>query len=207
MHNTVVGNIMKKVIFILVITFAFRTGWAQLLDSMALAMQPTYTDLQEALKDPDNVVKLELRKKKLKGFPMQVLHLKNLQYLDLSGNKITELPDSIVTLKYLQYLIVSRTGLESLPKNIGEMKRLKHLNVNQNELGMLPYSFGELESLEVADLWSNNLDYFPESMRKLKNLQWMDLRNILIPKEHQQRIQEMLPESTIHFSPPCNCAW
>jgi Leucine-rich repeat (LRR) protein len=102
---------------------------------------------------------------------------------------------------------VSRTGLVALPKNIGEMKNLVHLNANQNELEVIPYSFGFLEKLEVADLWSNNLDYFPESMANLKNLRWMDLRNILIPATHQERIQEMLPECKIEFSPPCNCAW
>jgi Leucine-rich repeat (LRR) protein len=102
---------------------------------------------------------------------------------------------------------VSRTGLLRLPPNIGKLKNLKHLNVNQNEIEMLPYSFGELENLEMADLWSNNLDYFPESLINLKKLKVMDLRNILIPENHQSRIQGMLPETLIHFSPPCNCAW
>jgi leucine-rich repeat protein SHOC2 len=178
-----------------------------LLDSVELATYQEYTDLQEAMKDPEHVVKLNLRKQKIKGFPKEILRMKNLQYLDLSRNNIKELPDSIVTLTSLQYLIVSRTGLELLPSNIGKLENLKHLNVNQNEISVIPYSFGDLEKLEVADLWSNNLDYFPESMNKLKNLKWMDLRNILIPATHQDRIQNMLPETTIFFSPPCNCSW
>jgi hypothetical protein len=180
---------------------------AELLDSVALAMYQEYTDLEEALKNPDNVIKLSLRKKKLKEFPKQLYQLKNLQYLDLSRNSIKELPDSIVTFRNLQYLIVSRTGLERLPRNIGEMKNLRHLNVNQNEISVLPFSFGDLENLEVADLWSNNLEYFPESMANLKNLKWMDLRNILIPQNHQDNLQNMLPNTNIQFSPPCNCSW
>lgn len=182
-------------------------GHAQLLDSVELATYPEYTDLNEALKNPEDVIRLNLRKQKLKGFPPQILKLKNLQYLDLSRNKIVELPDSIVTLKNLQYLIVSRTGLARLPVNIGQLKNLKHLNVNQNDISVIPYSFGDLENLEVADLWSNNLEYFPETLSKLKNLKWMDLRNILIPKNHQENLQNMLPETTIFFSPPCNCSW
>ncbi len=208
MHGINSFSIMKKLLFPFIICLFVIAGKSQgMLDSMQLATWQEYTDLSEALKDPDNVVKLTLRKKKYKSFPMQILQLENLQYLDLSRNKITELPDSIVKLKYLQYLIVSRTGLERLPANIGEMKNLVHLNVNQNEIEMLPYSFGDLEKLEVADLWSNNLDHFPESLSKLKNLKWMDLRNILIPKNHQDRIQGMMPDAVIHFSPPCNCAW
>jgi Leucine-rich repeat (LRR) protein len=198
---------IRKILILLILLISAGTGAQTLLDSVALATYQEYTDLGEALKNPDDVIKLNLRKQKLKGFPIEILKFKNLQYLDISKNKIEELPDSIVTLKDLQYLIVSRTGLLRLPQNIGALKNLRHLNVNQNEISVLPYSFGELENLEVADLWSNNLEYFPESMAKLKNLKWMDLRNILIPQTHQENIQAMLPETTIFFSPPCNCSW
>lgn len=200
---------MKKLLFSAILIISGLLGRSQsfLLDSVTLATHPEYTDLAEAKKDPLSVVKLSLRKKKLKGFPMEILQMKNLQYLDLSKNQIKELPDSIVTLKDLQYLILSRTGLEILPRNIGELKNLRHLNINQNEVSVLPYSFGQLENLEVADLWSNNLEYFPETMVNLRNLKSMDLRNILIPASHQEKLQSMLPETTIYFSPPCNCSW
>ncbi len=199
---------MKKNL-ILFLFLAFGSSYAQevLLDSVTLATYQEYTDLREALANPDDVIKLSLRKKKYKGFPKDIYQFKNLQYLDLSKNDIKELPDSIVTFKYLQYLIVSKTGLESLPKNIGQLKNLRHLNVNQNEISVLPYSFGDLENLEVADLWSNNLEYFPETLSRLSNLRMMDLRNILIPQNHQDMIQNMLPNTTIFFSPPCNCSW
>ena len=138
--------------------------------------------LDEALKNPDNVVKLSLRKKKYRSFPDEVLKLKNLQYLDLSKNSIKELSDSIVTLKSLQFLIVSKTGLERLPVNIGRMKNLKYLNINQNNVTTLPYSFGNLESLEFLDMWSNSLDYLPENIDKLKKLRWLDYAIFLSQK-------------------------
>ncbi len=200
---------MKKTALLLCL-FVFKlSSFSQtdLLDSVALASYQEYTDLNEALKDPDQVVKLSLRKKKYKGFPQQLYRFKNLQYLDLSKNDIKELPDSIIQFKNLQYLIVSKTGLEALPNTIGKLKNLRYLNVNQNEIGRLPYSFGELENLEVADLWSNNLDYYPETLRNLKNLKVMDLRNILIPQNHQDSIQALLPNTLIYFSPPCRCTW
>lgn len=200
---------MKKFFLVLVLSLvgggiAFSQ---QLLDSMALANYAEFDDLKEAMADPDNVIKLVLRKKKFKSFPKEIYNFKNLQYLDLSKNDLKELPDSIVVFKDLQHLIVSKNALEILPKNIGQMKNLKFLNVNQNELSVLPYTFGDLEKLEVADLWSNNLEYFPETLSKLKNLRIMDLRNILIPQVHQDNIQNMLPNTTIYFSPPCNCSW
>ena len=200
---------MKNPILLLLLLACSLTSFAQtdLLDSVALANYQEYTDLDEALKDPDNVLKLTLRKKKYKSFPKQIYRFKNLQYLDLSKNSIKELPDSIYLFKNLQYLVVSKTGLEALPNTIGKLKNLRYLNVNQNEIGRLPYSFGELENLEVADLWSNNLDYYPETLKELKNLRIMDLRNILIPQEHQNNIQAMLPNTLIYFSPPCRCTW
>jgi Leucine-rich repeat (LRR) protein len=196
-----------RYIFFLAFTFFAISSQAQLLDSVSLALCQEYTDLQEALKNPDNVIKLSLRKKKFKEFPKELYVFKNLQYLDISKNSIKELPDSLTRFPNLQYLICSKTGLERLPKNIGQLKNLRHLNVNQNEIEQLPYSIGDLENLEVADLWSNNLDYFPESMKKMTKLKLMDLRNILIPRSHQEIIQGMLPNTKIHFSPPCNCTW
>jgi len=182
-------------------------GQSTLLDSISLATCQEYTDLEEALKNPESVIKLTLRKKKFKAFPSEIYRFKNLQYLDLSKNSITELPDSLSKLPMLQYLIVSKCGLERLPNDIGTLKNLKHLNVNQNELERLPYSFGQLENLEVADLWSNNLEYFPETLKNLSKLKVMDLRNILIPQDHQDLIQAMLPQTKIYFSPPCRCSW
>jgi len=176
-----------------------------LLDSMTLAGYQEYTDLDEALKNPTNVVKLTLRKKKYKVFPKEILQLKNLQYLDLSKNSIKEIPDSIVTLKNLQHFVIFKTGLERLPVNFGQMENLKYLIINQNEISTLPYSFGQLKNLRYLDMWSNNLDYLPENFDKLTNLRWLDLRNILISKTVQDSFYNALPGTKIYFSPPCNC--
>lgn len=200
---------MKKLLFLLLL-FSIKISVAQeaaLLDSVALSTYEEFTDLDSARRNPDAVVKLVLRKKKLKDFPKQILKFKNLQYLDLSKNSIKELPDSIITLKKLQVLIVSRNGLESLPNTIGGLKNLKYINVNQNEISRIPYTFGNLENLEIADLWSNNLDSFPETLKNLTKLKSMDLRNILIPQIWQDNIQSMLPNTVIFFSPACKCSW
>ena len=61
-----------------------------LLDSLTLDTLTAYTSLEEALKNPELVIKLELRKKGLKVFPKEIIQFTNLQYLDLSKNKITD---------------------------------------------------------------------------------------------------------------------
>ncbi len=199
-------RIIKFVILILFMGSAAVTR-AQLLDTVALEACPTYTNLAEALKDPDKVIKLSLRKKKYKEFPREIYQFKNLQWLDLSKNAIKELPDSVAEFKFLQFFSISKNGLERLPLNIGKLKNLKYINVNQNNLTRLPYTFGDLENLEFADLWSNSFDEFPESLKNLKKLRSMDLRNILIPKNIQQGLESVLPKAIIYFSPPCNCSW
>lgn len=180
---------------------------AQLLDSAALAAAPTYTNLQEALKEPDQVLKLVLRKQRLKSFPEEILKLKKLQYLDISKNSISELPDSISVLADLQYFACSKTGLKTLPKEIGRLSNLEYLNLNQNDLQYLPPQIGNLEKLRILDLWSNSFEEYPNTLSGLKALKVIDLRNILISDETQTNLKGQMPHATVHMSPSCKCKW
>lgn len=177
-----------------------------LLDSLTLDTLTAFTSLEEALKNPDQVIKLELRKKKLKTFPKEIFQFKNLQYLDLSKNYITEIPAEIKALTSLQYLSVARNNIVELPNEIGSLKNLYFLNVNQNDLEALTPEIGNLEKLRNLDLWSNNLSRFPEEMKNLKSLKIMDLRVIMITDAEQARIQSLLPHTKVYFSPYCKCA-
>jgi len=194
-------------LFVIVFYICIGSAFAQteLLDSMGIIKSDEYTDLKLALENKDKVVRLNLRKQKLKSFPMEILRFKNLQYLDLGKNSIEILPDSIVSLKKLQYLNLSKNDLEVLPKNIGEMENLKYLWLGQNNISSLPFGFGRLEKLEFLDLWDNNIDEFPLSMKDLTNLKTLDLRNIMISKTKQENLQAQIPKTKIYFSAPCNC--
>ena len=198
---------IKKISIWILFCFVFLHANAQtiLLDSLTLDTLTAFTSIEEGLKQPEQVIKLELRKKKLKKFPVEILQFTNLQYLDLSKNSIKELPIEIGQLKNLQYLAISKSGLEELVPQIGELKNLYYLNLNQNELTSLPMEIGKLENLRNLDLWSNNIDKFPEELKNLKNLKILDLRVILIPDAEQYRVQYLLPHTKIYFSPYCKC--
>ncbi|HEU4719141.1 MAG TPA: leucine-rich repeat domain-containing protein [Bacteroidia bacterium] len=177
-----------------------------LYDSLTLDTMTAFTDLNEAMKNPDKVVKLVLRKQHLKSFPKEIWNFPNLQYLDLSKNQISDFPDSLGKLKNLQVLHLSRNKIESLPREIGDLSNLKILDINQNELIALPPQIGKLTNLEYLDLWSNNLSIFPDELKNISgNLKVLDLRVILINYETQDRIKRLLPNTTIYFSPPCKC--
>jgi len=195
--------------WLLIIFFlnCFVSVQAQLLDSLTLDTLNSFTSIEEALKQPDKVIKLELRKKKLKVFPPEIFQFKNLQYLDISKNNLTEIPDSIELLTQLQYLDISKNKLQVFSAKIGKLENLFYLNLNNNEFSAIPVTIGNLIKLRSFDLWSNNLDVFPESLSKLKSLRVMDLRAILISDKEQSRIKSLLPRATIHFSPSCNCKW
>jgi len=191
-------------------SLSFGEGWsgvafAQLLDTAALLAQPVYDDLKEALQKPNQVYRLNLRGKKLKTFPMEILQFKNLQELDLSKNKFDSIPEKIGTLTNLQILNVSGNKLQYLPDSIGELKHLKKLVGSRNSLQALPKTIGKLENLEILDLWENDLSTFPDELSKLKKLRWMDLRVILIGDDVQEHLRQLLPNTKIFFSPSCHC--
>ncbi|HEY1038081.1 MAG TPA: leucine-rich repeat domain-containing protein [Bacteroidia bacterium] len=193
--------------FYILFFFAFISVKAQLLDSLTLDTLTPYTSLVEAMKEPDKVIKLQLRKQRLKTFPKEIFMFKNLQYLDLGKNNIKLIPDSIGVLTNLQYLDVSRNIIEQISGNIGKLTNLFYLNLNNNEFSSLPPQMGNLTKLRTLDLWSNNLDDFPEALKGMKSLQVLDLRVILIPDDKQKYISSLFPQTTIYFSPSCNCKW
>lgn len=188
-----------------VVFFQKSVGQTVLLDSLTLDTLTAYTSIEAAMKDPEKVIKLELRKKRLKSFPMELLKFPNLQYLDLSKNDIKDLPSEIGQLKNLQYFAISKNGLQDLPLQIGELTNLYYLNANQNDLSSLPPQIGKLTKLRNIDLWSNNIDKFPDELSNLKSLKVLDLRVILIPDIQQNNLQALLPNTKIYFSPFCKC--
>lgn len=190
---------------LIVLLFCSQAIKAQLLDSLALDSLKPYTTIQSALRAPDKVIKLVLRKNKLKAFPSEISRFKNLQYLDLSKNNIKEIPAWIDTLQSLQVLILSKNNIDVLPVQVCRLINLKILNISQNEIELLPDQIGDLENLEVLDMWDNNLGNFPEQMTKLKKLKMVDLRAILIDEEVQQHLQNLIPFAKIYFSPSCKC--
>ncbi|MFC2111240.1 leucine-rich repeat domain-containing protein, partial [Bacteroidota bacterium] len=191
------------ILFLILISFQSN---AQLLDSIALSKQIEYTSLEEALKNPDKVYKLNLKKKKYKTIPKEVFTFTNLQVLILTKNKITEVPKEIGKLKNLEKLDLSSNKLSGLPAEIGLLINLKDLIINQNMIESLPKEIGNLKNLRFLDMWSNELYRFPDEITLLKdNLKRVDLRVIRMSFKAQDKISEQLPNTTILFSKGCNC--
>lgn len=200
---------MLKKIFYAVFPLGFfmmqGIAYGQLLDSITLADIEEYRGLEEAMKEPDKVIKLNLKHQRLDSFPVEIFKFKYLQVLNLSKNRLRHIPGKINELKFLQDLDLSKNRIERLPGELCEMKNLRYLRLGQNELWALPDSIGKLHKLRYLDLWSNNLTQLPASVSRLKQLREVDMRVIQMNEEKQQAIQSLLPGVKINFSSPCDC--
>ena len=141
-----------------------------------------YKDLSLALKNPQQVYHLKLRRKSLTQFPQELSSFPNLKVLDLSKNKITTIPDSLA---FLSNLI--------------------KLNLSKNQIEFIPETINELTDLEELDLWDNFIEVLPRSLENLKNLNIIDIRGVALSYTKHTNYASMLKGVNVLMSPPCNC--
>ncbi len=133
-----------------------------------LNSEMTYTNLDDALKNPLKVYKLYLAGKKLTHFPLQILTLKNLQTLDLNHNKLKTIPKEISQLKNLQRISLEKNKIKWIPKEIGQLNHLQELVLSQNKLRRLPKEISQLKQLKTLILAANHLSR--KEQKKIKRL-------------------------------------
>jgi Leucine-rich repeat (LRR) protein len=165
-----------------------------------------YSDLEQAKSEPDKVFNLDLSKKKLSEFPMDVLQFKNLRTLNLSKNKIKTVPAEISQLTNLRELNLGNNKLTEFSASICELTELQKLVLNQNEIESIPAEIKNLKKMYYLDMWDNNLWFFPDELNELaETLKVLDLQNIQYNFEEQARIKNLLPKTKISMQPACNC--
>ena len=107
-----------RAFLLVLLLFGWTSLSAQLLDAIALDSVRTFRSIEQALKTPALVQRLDLSGAKLKVMPEELRQFTNLNALDLSGNKIKEFPAWFSDLQYLQELRVSRNKLETIPATL-----------------------------------------------------------------------------------------
>lgn len=191
---------MKKLLFIILLLPFFCISQEN------LSNEYVFTSLDEAMRQPDDVKVLQLKRKRLNGIPPEVYTFKNLKYLDLSSNRIKIIPERLSRLTQLEVLILSNNRIDNIPESIGDMKNLIKLDLSRNNLFELPRTIGDLIYLKELILWTNNIYSLPYEISRLDGrLEFLDMRSILINKEEQEAIRKLLPNVTIKFDRPCNC--
>lgn len=199
---------MRKILLIVILTFLFCGNlFSQKIQYQKdFQSEKIFTSLKEAMKNPNEVKRLHLKKKKMDTFPEEIFQMTNLKELILSKNRIKAIPNQIDELVNLEVLDCSNNKIANISDAIGNLENLTHLILNRNDISYLPASIGNLKKIEYIDLWSNIIVELPPEIIKLKNiLKELDLRVIYMSEIHQNNIKELLPNTTIHFSKTCNC--
>ena len=157
-----------------------------------------YTSLQEALREPNKVVHLELKNQQLKQIPKRILSFRNLRVLDLSNNQISKIDEeNFYGLQKLEGVLLANNLLRTPPiealkkcselryldlgnnriQSIEELDRLKYLEVlklNDNQIKTIPSNL-QLKYLRYFRIDGNQLKQLPSFLRYSKKLNYLNL--------------------------------
>ena len=159
-----------------------------------------------AVKNPDDVYILRLRREKLTQIPAVIFTFTNLRELDLSKNNLQTVPPEIVALQNLEVLNLGRNNIDSLPIEVAQLSHLRELDLSRNPVEHLPEEMGYMLSLERLVLWSTPMYSFPVSFSELDGrLRYIDLRSCLLTRDEQDSIRALLPSPKIVWDQACNC--
>ena len=187
-----------------------------LISASNFAQETTFSKINDALKNPSEVKRLDLSNQKidfnttdlsvfsnleylslknehLKVLPSQIGALKNLKVLDLSGNEFSQLPIEFKQLSNLKEIYLNEDKNLDLYQNIEILKVLPHLHIihlENDNLKMLPSNFGELKHLETLYLNENKFKSIPKGIEGLDHLQYLNLEKNKI-KMNDQNIQPL----------------
>jgi Leucine-rich repeat (LRR) protein len=180
---------------------------AQSLPNEPLKEQKLYTSLKEALQNPEQVYRLNLKlPRKCDSIPEEVFQLTNLQELRLTGCHLNIINRNIGKLQSLRFLHLNRNNLVRLPEEFTQLTHLVLLDISRNPLMELPESMGNMKSLEMIDAWDTQLFVLPESIAQLaETLKVIDLRQVPLKDSEHVTMQQLLPQTSIPYSYYCDC--
>ena len=107
----------------------------------------TFTNIEEALKNPDEVISLDLSNQTINLSDSAWKRFGNLEFLSLKDEHLKEVPHGLVYLNKLKILDLSGNDIKELPSFMRKMKNLEevylndetNLDVNQSLLCLLSY--------------------------------------------------------------------
>ncbi len=200
---------IKSILFSFLLIILCNIGTAQI-DSSNINKE--YRSIEEALKNPDQVYRLDLSNQNifvpndvwskfinleylslkndhLKELPSEIGTLKKLRVLDLSGNDFIVLPKSFSELYNLEELFLNEEKRFNLDENIEVLSLLPHLRIlhlENDQLNKLPKKIYRLNHLESLYLNNNKFKEFPTELKEMPNLKYLDFHdNKLSPLELQ----------------------
>jgi Leucine-rich repeat (LRR) protein len=196
-------KIQVKIILCFIALFSSFTLLSQNTEDSTLKNK-TYSNLEEALKNADNVYRLDLSNQSpklpadsvwfrfknleflslkndhLKEIPSGLGYLKNLKTLDLSGNDFKILPNSFSNLTNLRELYLNDEKKMDVNQSlivIRDLPKLSILHLENDNLKSIPPNIFLMRNLETLYLNDNRISSIPQDFKKLDNLKYLDLQH------------------------------
>jgi Leucine-rich repeat (LRR) protein len=149
-----------------------------------------YSNLEEALKAPEKVYRLNLNNQKFK-MPSDSIWSKfiNLEYLSLKNDHLKKIPGGLGRLKKLRVLDLSGNDFKILPQSLSSLENLTELFLNDEKEMDFNKSIGvidNLPNLRILHLENDNLKNIPKDVLHLRQLEKLYMNNNKfkeIPKE------------------------
>ncbi len=164
---------------------------------------PIFNSVEEALKQPDQVINLQIILSNVTEISPEIGRLTSLQFLGIEYcKKLKTLPAEIGKLKNLKELRMKKSGLVQLPSEIGNLIQLEVLDLSYNPLVSLPETIGGLKNLRLLELSYTELHELPSSIGDLsflRELGLVKLKNFThLPPEFSKlaRLKTLAIEST-----------
>lgn len=160
-----------------------------------LYCQSEFTNIEEALKTPDKVTRLNLQWiKSIDKIPKEVYSFKNLKDLQFAVNpNLRNNLDGLGRLTNLEKLTISTTNTTMIPDSIKYLKNLKFLSIIQNGITKIPECICELQNLESLYLYSNLIEEIPDCIKKMKKLENLLLHGNRMSDESIMAFRSYMP--------------
>lgn len=158
---------------------AFKVNAQVIPDSSMIKKE--YSSLEEALKEPDKVYRLNLSNQNLK-LPADSVWAKfqNLEYLSLKNNHLKNVPIGLSYLNKLKVLDLSSNDFKLLPQSLSKLENMEEIYLNDEkniELEKSLLVLKDLPNLRILHLEKDNLKSIPESLLYFNNLEQLYLNN------------------------------
>jgi len=139
-----------------------------------------YTDLTQALQEPQHVIELDLTHAGITDWPDTTRAFERLERLNLSGNPglpWAELFSALAQHPGLKKLVMADNEIKELPASIGRLTQLEHLYLDNNGLSELPSELGGLSGLTNFSADHNQFTAFPDALLQLSELKFISLNH------------------------------
>jgi len=153
---------------------------------------------------PAEVMAIDASRQKWTSLPVELASFPNLRGLNLEKNKLDSLPEFFKALE-LTHLYLGKNQFTYFPYQIFHISTLEKLAIEKNKITTLPMGIKALSSLKHLDIWGNRITTFPKELMELQQLQYFDARGTMYSPQFIAKWQENLPNTKIHFDPPCSC--